>query len=153
MPYSWMVSGCDRTTDTKTAKFMGPTWGPPGSSRSQMGPMLAPGTLLSGQLCMGYAIIESVAASGIWLNIQFVPGITLTKGVSFFALDFFCNWVPTNFNYSFRALGHQNKATKNTDMLYIIHDTCKNNSKWIFGYKSSYITWDMCQRLLCSLKQ
>ena len=29
-------------------KFMGPTWGPPGSCRSQMGPMLAPWTLLSG---------------------------------------------------------------------------------------------------------
>ena len=30
------------------AKFMGPTWGSPGSCRSQMGPMLAPRTLLSG---------------------------------------------------------------------------------------------------------
>ena len=29
-------------------KFMGPTWGPPGSCRPQMGPMLAPWTLLSG---------------------------------------------------------------------------------------------------------
>ena len=29
-------------------KFMRPTWGPPGSCRSQMGPMLAPWTLLSG---------------------------------------------------------------------------------------------------------
>ena len=32
----------------QTAKFMGPTWGPPGFCRSQMGPMLAPWTLLSG---------------------------------------------------------------------------------------------------------
>ena len=30
------------------AKFMGPTWGPPGSCRPQMDPMLAPSTLLSG---------------------------------------------------------------------------------------------------------
>ena len=30
------------------AKFMGPTWRPPGSCRPQMGPMLAPWTLLSG---------------------------------------------------------------------------------------------------------
>ena len=29
------------------AKFMGPTWGPPGSCRPQMGPMFAPWTLLS----------------------------------------------------------------------------------------------------------
>ena len=30
------------------AKFMGPTWGPPGSCRPQMGPMSAPWNLLSG---------------------------------------------------------------------------------------------------------
>ena len=28
------------------AKFMGPTWGPPGACRPQMGPMLAPWTVL-----------------------------------------------------------------------------------------------------------
>ena len=33
---------------SQIAKFMGPTWGPPGSCRPQMGPMLAPKTLLSG---------------------------------------------------------------------------------------------------------
>ena len=32
------------------AKFMRPTWGPPGSCRPQMDPMLAPWTLLSGTL-------------------------------------------------------------------------------------------------------
>ena len=30
------------------ARLMGPTWGPPGSCRSQISPMLAPWTLLSG---------------------------------------------------------------------------------------------------------
>ena len=30
------------------AKFMGPTWGPSGTCRPQMGPILAPWTLLSG---------------------------------------------------------------------------------------------------------
>ena len=35
---------------TQIAKFMGPTWGPPGSCRPQMGSMLAPWTLPSGQL-------------------------------------------------------------------------------------------------------
>ena len=34
-------------TYTQIAKFMGPTWGPPGSCRPQTGPMLAPWTLLS----------------------------------------------------------------------------------------------------------
>ena len=31
-------------------RFMGPTWGPSGADRTQLGPMLAPWTLLSGQL-------------------------------------------------------------------------------------------------------
>ena len=32
------------------ARFLGPTWGPSGTNRSQVGPMLAPWTLLSGML-------------------------------------------------------------------------------------------------------
>ena len=36
-----------QTMVTQIAKFIGPTWGPPGSNRPQMGPMLAPWTLLS----------------------------------------------------------------------------------------------------------
>ena len=35
---------------TLIARFMGPTWGPSGSIRTKMGPMLAPWTLLSGYL-------------------------------------------------------------------------------------------------------
>ena len=36
-------------TWTQIARFMGSTWGPPGSCRPQMGPMSAPWTLLSGK--------------------------------------------------------------------------------------------------------
>ena len=38
---------------TQIAKFMGPTWGPRGSCRPQMGPMLVPWTLLSGDIPLG----------------------------------------------------------------------------------------------------
>ena len=37
---------------SQITKFMGPTWGPPGSCRPQIGPMLAPWTLLSGMLML-----------------------------------------------------------------------------------------------------
>ena len=37
---------------SQIAKFMGPTWGLPGSCRPQMGPMLAPWTLLSEISCV-----------------------------------------------------------------------------------------------------
>ena len=40
---------CNETA--QKAKFMGPTWGPPGSCRPQMDSMLAPWTLLSGCTC------------------------------------------------------------------------------------------------------
>ena len=42
----WMEGPMER--QTQIAEFMGPTWGPPGSCRLQMGPMLAPWTLQSG---------------------------------------------------------------------------------------------------------
>ena len=35
---------------TLIARFTGPTWGPSGSDRTQVGPMLAPWTLLSGYI-------------------------------------------------------------------------------------------------------
>ena len=41
---------CNLNISTKTARFMGPTWGPPGSCRPQIGPILAPWTLLSGYI-------------------------------------------------------------------------------------------------------
>ena len=45
------------------AKFMGPTWGPPGSRRPQMCPMLAPWTLLSGINTVHHAIKTNNASS------------------------------------------------------------------------------------------
>ena len=42
---------CNSWTSSQIAKLMGPTWGPHGSCRPQMGPMLAPWNLLSRLLC------------------------------------------------------------------------------------------------------
>ena len=44
---------------SEIARFMGPTWGPPGSWRPQMGPMLTPWTLLSGM----FSVFASTKAS------------------------------------------------------------------------------------------
>ena len=43
----WWVGKGD-TVPSLIARFVGPTWGPPGADRTQEGPMLAPWTLLSG---------------------------------------------------------------------------------------------------------
>ena len=45
-----IIKKSDKTKmkQSQIPRFTGPTWGPPGSCRPQMGPMLAPWTLLSG---------------------------------------------------------------------------------------------------------
>ena len=52
--FLWYIndSACHHqpTLGPQIARFMGPTRGPPGSCRPQMGPMLAPWTLLSGTI-------------------------------------------------------------------------------------------------------
>ena len=47
------------------ARFMGPTWGPTGDDRIQVGPMLAPWTLLSGPLHSNFIICNTI----IWWTI------------------------------------------------------------------------------------
>ena len=39
---------------------MGPTWGPSGADRTQVGPMLAPWTLLSGKPCFPYQLDDTI---------------------------------------------------------------------------------------------
>ena len=43
---------------SQIARFMGPTWGPPGTDRTQVGPMLAPWSLLSG-------VVNTVIVDGL----------------------------------------------------------------------------------------
>ena len=56
--YRWLLNATRMamtvTTVPQIAKFMGSTWGPPGSCRPQMSPMLAPWTLLLGSVSYHY---------------------------------------------------------------------------------------------------
>ena len=52
---------CYRRDWAQITKFMGPSWGPPGSCRPQMGPMLTPWTLLSNyNLAFDFLLSESL---------------------------------------------------------------------------------------------
>ena len=51
---------------TQIAKFMGPTWGPPGSCRPQRGFMLDPWTLLSGGYLASIGTTASAAMAAIY---------------------------------------------------------------------------------------
>ena len=50
---------------SQIARFMGPPWGPPGSCRPQVGPMLAPWTLLSGIFYEIYCPYHWLLAVGV----------------------------------------------------------------------------------------
>ena len=57
---------------SQIAKFMGLTWGPPGSCRPQMGPMLAPWTLLSG-LSSAWSLTSSLVRDELVQQEQWFP--------------------------------------------------------------------------------
>ena len=46
---------------SQIARFMGPTWDPPGADRTQVGPMLAPWTLLSGYATKNVRLKSKIA--------------------------------------------------------------------------------------------
>ena len=48
-------------SNSQIATFMGPTWGPPGSCRPQMGPMLAPWPLLSREVSSKWCLAPRIA--------------------------------------------------------------------------------------------
>ena len=79
---------------SQITKFMGPTWGPPGSCR-QMGPMLAPWTLLLGLIWIQSKImgkVDSVHIDQCWLWYGVIP---LMQNVT---------WVTKIFSFNFIQL-------------------------------------------------
>ena len=58
----WIVSKEPNMCTSLIARFMGPAWGPSGADRIQVGPMLAPWTLLSGVFCSPGHIASFIAS-------------------------------------------------------------------------------------------
>ena len=71
----WFYMKLRHQSLTLIARFMGLTWGPSGADRTQVGPMLAPWTLLSGKLWLD--IIH--AKSHPYLNELIIMCITILK--------------------------------------------------------------------------
>ena len=55
---------------TLIARFMGPTWGPPGADRTQVGLMLAPWSLLSGQWLTKSVVLCYMPTNDLIVNFQ-----------------------------------------------------------------------------------
>ena len=81
------LAGCGLVPDSKVH---GPTWGPSGSCRPQMGPMLAPWTLLSG--VMTYGATDHVQH---WLTQSLVMHQAISSTNVDFSLKVFCGIYPT----------------------------------------------------------
>ena len=71
-----------RPKRSQITKFMGPTRGPPGSYRTQMGPMLAPWSLLSGMLRT--IVVSKQGGGGIkWWPIPYSNFLFYSKNIFF----------------------------------------------------------------------
>ena len=67
-PLSWMPLPCVLPCLVpQVARFMGPAWGPSGADRTQVGPMLAPWSLLSGASCL---VVQPFGKQFIYHNLS-----------------------------------------------------------------------------------
>ena len=99
---------------SQIAKFMGPTWGPPGSCRPQMGLMLAPWTLLCGIACVVlYTVLDSVK---LHYNIYYKTAIPSRHGLP---TPNPCT-IPLMLTViKIKSISHRNKALM-CSMIYVI---------------------------------
>ena len=74
---------------SQIAKFMGPTWGPPGTCRPQLGPMLAPWTLLLGISWKFIPLIMS--CSQLWYN-NSVTGSFINHWYGYYGMMYSINY-------------------------------------------------------------
>ena len=74
------------------ARFMGPTWGPSGADRTQVGPMLAPWTLLFGTF--------------FWHTCPHYESVTSTMIYKFIAIEYQCEKVEKRQLFSFTLIAH-----------------------------------------------
>ena len=105
---NWKLEKLQRN-HTETAKFMGPTWGPSGSCRPQMGPMLVPQTLLSGYYIWGVSTVpaEDVRCYDIcWPNdgqicIQYMPVAQVWRPTILRVLGYWLTLSVLKFDWNF----------------------------------------------------
>ena len=115
---------------SQKAKFMGPTWGPPGSCWPQVGPMLPPWTLLSGLVwskCMAslakcknhLLIVPWLAVILFCLDWQlwWIRMDGKTKGRSLYYCYY--GWIGTGGRFNISMLSFQNRESYNLMILWL----------------------------------
>ena len=85
--------------DTQISRFMGPTWGPPGAVRTQVGPMLAPWTLLCGyaltRWCCQYPSLTTYSTAIYWKKLFILHKNNKVKYIACFTINrhWFGYWI------------------------------------------------------------
>ena len=122
---------------SQIAKFMGPTWGPPGSCRPQIGPMLAPWTLLSG-MCISpcYHETQKIKPSA------FVCGLLMRSMPYYFSLSA-CQSVLRYSQFCWCQ-------SSNPNQLIVPSRKCRSFRRWYF--QMHVHKWKMFISIQISLK-
>ena len=92
---------------TITARFIGPTWGPSGADRTQVGPILAPWTWLSGKVA-NHSSYRSCRRSDSMLQWPFIysEGPMLLSGswyLAFFVMLYYYDMVSYNHSIAYSS--------------------------------------------------
>ena len=115
---------CVERRRTLIARFIWQTWDPSGADRTQVGPMLAPWTLLSGQIPRFHTgLIENHGPVIITFVIH---------------SHTFCNIIVPSSTVDHRYMYHRNRAIPNMFMTYEIQ-TVNILSSWVIRTKLSWI--------------
>ena len=135
-------------TTSQITRFMGPTWDPPGSCQPQMGPMLAPWTLLSGITGITHMVFLSLCFV-FWSS---TTNFTLSSMFTLLTLGQLCNTLmlgkhPDDYGYhaslDMTIKPHQIKEHQNH--LYalwgMILDMVSASERQCYNVKSSLIGW------------
>ena len=112
------------------ATFIGPIWCPSGADRTQVGPMLAPWTLLSGYIYLGLVLIRSVHVqfSQTMLCTDWDNLLDLSKLINQ-GLTMNCKWLActqwaslTDTNATRRLVANQREImTRLLELLYVLN--------------------------------
>ena len=145
----WHITICLRGSCccTQIAKVMGPTWGPPGSCRPQMGPMLAPWTLLSGWCWWKWRMVaalviclESHYPTSLGLREDQLPPTVWTKGPLYMERHWLMPATSQHLRSSYNVYSGADMSTR-LNRMYGSHVLTVQSVWW---RSRSWIAWHCC---------
>ena len=135
---------CKQQNISQILRFMGPTRGPPGSCRPQVGPMLAPWTLLSGITHLGPR--DSIVSS-IPINGKYICPAPFTPHSALFSWSYFLNSPTTgDINYDISStnpslLKYLQYNIITPSVLRLVVEPRRDPKRYSHMQQSGLVTW------------